>query len=87
MNRNNPTANNLLLAKAMAEWQKYERGFRDSSLFTSLKLINETNDIRLLPEMLTHENPLVQEVARRKLRYLTERKMRNDTVANRSGRG
>jgi len=70
MNRKNPTANNPLLAKAVAEG--IARAGRAHSLSTSLKLINETNDVRLLPEMLTHENPLVQEAAKKRLRYLTE---------------
>jgi len=87
MNKNNPTANNSLLAKAVAEGlARGSRGFRAQSLFTSLRLINEINDVGLLPEFLTHENPLVQGAAKKRLRYLTERKMKNDTVANRSGR-
>ncbi len=85
VDKNNPTANNPILAKAVAEG--FARGFREHSLFTSLKLINETADIKLLPEFLAHENPLVQEAAKKRLRYLTERTMRNDTMANRSRRG
>ena len=84
MNRNNPTAGDLLLAKAVAEGLL--KGLRHHSLFTSLRLINETNDIRLLPEMLAHEDPLIQKAAKKRLRYLAERKMKNDTVANRSRR-
>lgn len=84
VDKNNPMANNPLLAQAVAEG--IARGFRNHSLFTSLKLINETDDIRL-PEFLAHENPLVQGAAKKRLRHLTERTMRNDTVANRSRRG
>lgn len=67
MNKNNPTANNQALAMAVS------RGANVRSLFVSLTLLNEINDIGLLPEFLAHENPLVQEAARRKQTYLMKR--------------
>lgn len=81
MNKNNPTANNPSLAMAVA------KEMSPLALFMHLNLINETDDIKLLPEFLAHENPLVQEAAKKRLRHLTERTMKNDTVANRSKRG
>ncbi len=67
MNKNNPTANNPLLAMAVS------KGLSPLSLFVNLTLINEINDIGLLPEFLSHENPLVQEAARRRQTYIMNR--------------